>query len=204
MQRRTLVLAAFASALLAGQAVAQTTPAPTTPARIRGTIRALQDHTLTVENRDGDTMRITLAADYTVGAIVPTTLDAVKPGVMIGIVGFGPPKQQRAAVVSIFPPGATVNASQFPWDSQPDSVMTNAPVTSEVTAASGRVLTVTVKGEPIEVSVPPNAIIQTTEPGTPAMLTPGAKVLIFAQRAADGTLSAPRVNVGKDGFTPAN
>ena len=203
MQRRTILVAAFA-ALLAHGAVAQTAPAQTTPARIRGTIRALEGHALSVENRDGDTMRITLAPNYTVGAIVPTTLDAVKPGVMIGIVGFGPPKQQRAAVVSIFPPGANVNASQFPWDSQPDSVMTNAPVTSEVAAAAGRVLTVTVKGEPIEVTVPPNAIIQTTEPGTPAMLTPGAKVLIFAQRAADGALSANRVNVGKDGFTPAN
>ncbi len=82
--------------------------------------------------------------------------------------------------------------------------MTNAPVTSEVAAANGRVLTVTVKGEPIEVTVPQNAIVQTTEPGTPAMLTPGAKVLIFAQRAADGAISANRVNVGKDGFTPAN
>ena len=36
------------------------------------------------------------------------------------------------------------------------------------------------------------------------MLVPGAKVLIFAQQAADGAISAPRVNVGKDGFTPAN
>ncbi len=66
--------------------------------------------------------------------------------------------------------------------------MTNAPVTSEVTATEGRTLTVTVKGEPIEVAVPPNAIIQTSEPGSPALLVPGAKVLIFAQRAADGSL----------------
>ena len=62
----------------------------------------------------------------------------------------------------------------------------------------------TVKGEPIEVTVPPNAILQTSEPGTPALLTPAAKVLITAQKAADGTLSSNRVSVGKDGFTPAN
>ncbi len=197
MQRRAILLAAALA--FAGAAHAQTTPA-----RLRGTIQSLQGNTLTVETRDGDKLPVTLAPNYTVGAIVPTTLDAVKQGSMIGIVGFGPPKQQRAAVVSIFPPGAAVNASQFPWDSQPDSVMTNAPVTSEVAASEGRMLTVTVNGEPIQVAVPPNAIIQTTEPGTPAMLTPGAKVLVAAQKAADGTLSASRVNVGKDGFTPAN
>ena len=198
MQRRFL-LSGLALVLLSGHAFAQATPA-----RLRGTVRALEDHTLTIEDRGGNPIRVTLAPDYAVTAIVPTTLDAIKPGSMIGIVGFGPPKQQRAAVVSIFPPGATVNPSQFAWDSEPDSVMTNAPVTSEVAATAGRSLTVTVKGEPIEVSVPPNAIIQTSEKGTPDMLQPGAKVLIFAQKSADGTLSAARVNVGKDGFTPAN
>ena len=34
------------------------------------------------------------------------------------------------------------------------------------------------------------------------MLVPGAKVFIGAQAAADGTLSAARVAVGKDGLTP--
>jgi hypothetical protein len=159
---------------------------------------------LTVEDRNGDLVRITLAPQYTVSAIVPTTLEAIKPGSMIGIVGFGPPKQQRAAVISIFPPGVTANAAQFPWDTQPGSVMTNAPVTSEVVTADGRTLIVTMEGEPIEVTVPANTVIQTSEPGTPSQLTPGAKVLIVAERAPDGALSANRVNVGKDGFSPAN
>lgn len=198
MQRRPILFAALAC-LLAMPAWAQTTPT-----RVRGTISALEDKALTIEDRNGDPVRITLAPNYGVTAIVPTTLDAVKPGSTIGIVGFGPPTHQRAAVVSIFPPGATINESQFPWDSQKDSVMTNAPVVSEVLAENGRVLTVTVKGEKIEVDVPQNALIQTSEPGTTAMLVPGAKVLIFAQKAADGTISASRVNVGKDGYTPAN
>ncbi len=200
MKRRVMLFAAaICSLALVPPAYAQTTPK-----RIRGTIQSLQDSTLTVAATSGETVKIMLAPNYTVGAIVPTTLDKVKPGSMIGVVGFGPPKQQRAAVVSIFPAGATVADSQFAWDSQPDSVMTNAPVTSEVASTDGRVLTVTVKGEPIQVTVPANAVIQETEPGTPAMLVPGAKVLIFAQQAADGSITAPRVNVGKNGFTPAN
>lgn len=199
MTPRATLLALIVLPLMAGIAQAQTTSA-----RIRGTIESLDGTMLTVGLTAGGTASIALAPNYTVGAIVPTTLDAVKPGSMIGVVGFGPPKQQRAAVISIFPPGASVNESQFAWDSEPDSVMTNAPVTSEVASTAGRILTVTVKGEAIQVTVPPNAIIQTTEPGTPAMLVKGAKVLVGAQRAADGALTASRVNVGKDGFTPAN
>jgi hypothetical protein len=178
--------------------------AQTTPKRVRGTIQSLQGNVLTVAANDGETVRIQLAANYTVGAIVPTTLDKVKPGTKIGIVGFGPPTQQRAAVISIFPPDSIVNEAQFPWDSKPDSMMTNAPVVAEVQKEDGRVLTVSVNGEPIKVTVPQNAAVQETEPGTPSMLVSGAKVLIFAQQAADGTVSAPRVNVGKDGYTPAN
>ncbi len=201
MNRRVLLLSL---SLLAGSAGLHAALAQTTPARLRGTIRALEANTLTIETRDGAPLKIELAANYTVGAIVPTTLEAIKPGSMIGIVGFGPAKQQRAAVISIFPPGATVNEAQFPWDTEPDSMMTNAPVTSEVAATDGKTLTVSVKGEPIQVTTSPNTVVQTTEPGTPDMLVPGAKVLIFAQKAADGTLSANRVNVGKAGFTPAN
>ena len=58
------------------------------------------------------------------------------------------------------------------------------------------------KGERLVVTVPPDAPVVTFEPGTPAMLTPGAKVFIGAQRAADGALSAARVAVGNDGLTP--
>lgn len=197
MKRHAVLLAGIGLLIAAA-------PAPTTPKRIRGTVTALQGQVLTVTERDGQTDQVQLPPDYGVTAIVPTTLDQVKPGSKIGIVGFGPPAQQRAAVISIFPPGGTVAEAQFPWDSQPDSVMTNAPVVSDVASADGRRLTVTVKGAPIEVTVPDSAVIQTSEPGTPAMLVPGAKVLIFAQQGADGAITAPRVNVGKDGFTPAN
>ncbi len=175
-----------------------------TPKRLRGTIQSVAGNVLTMQERGGDMVKIQLAPNYTVGVIAPTSIDKIKPGMMVGVVGFGPPGEQRAAVVSIFPPGAAVNVAQFPWDSQPDSVMTNAEVSAEVTANDAHVLTMTVKGEPVRVTVPPNAVVQETEPGGPSLLVPGAHVLIFAQQSPDGMISAPRVNVGKDGFTPAN
>lgn len=198
MSRYGLVLASGLLVATTGAAVAQTTAM-----RIRGVIQKFAGNTLTVAATSGDVDDILLVPNYTVSAIFPTTLDKVKPGSKVGIVGFGPPDRQRAAVISIFPEGANVNEAQFAWDSAPDSTMTNAPVTSEVDGNDGKQLTVTMQGQPIEVTVPPGAIIQETEPGSAAMLTPGAKVLIVAQQGADGTMTAPRVIVGKDGFTPA-
>ena len=41
------------------------------------------------------------------------------------------------------------------------------------------------------------------EPGDKSELKAGAQVIIFgAQKQADGTLTAPAVNVGRDGVTP--
>ena len=82
--------------------------------------------------------------------------------------------------------------------------MTNAPVESQVAATNGATLTVTVKGEKNVVALTPETIVSLTGPGTPDMVIPGSKVLVFAQQAADGTLSAPRINVGANGFTPPN
>jgi hypothetical protein len=51
--------------------------------------------------------------------------------------------------------------------------------------------------------VPADTPIVTYVPGTRDELKPGAKLFIIAaQRQADGTLSAARVSVGRDGLTP--
>ena len=80
--------------------------------------------------------------------------------------------------------------------------MTNATVESEVSGSDGRMLTVVAKEETLQMTVPPNTPIVTFEPGSPAMLVPGAAVFVGAQKAADGKLTAARINVGKDGLVP--
>jgi hypothetical protein len=49
---------------------------------------------------------------------------------------------------------------------------------------------------------PADVPVVTFEPGDSSELKAGAHVIIFATKAADGSLSADRVNVGKDGLTP--
>ena len=126
-----------------------------------------------------------------------------KPGTFIGAAATGPKDHLRAAEVLIFPEALRgTGEGHYPWDLVPESTMTNATIESEVTGSDGNQLTVVAKGEKLNMTVPPGTPIVTFEPGSSAMLTPGTKVFIGAQKAADGTLTAARVNAGKDGLTP--
>jgi hypothetical protein len=79
--------------------------------------------------------------------------------------------------------------------------MTNGTV-GDVVVAQGRKLTLRYKDGEKTVVVPDKAPIITYAPATPAMLVPGAHVIITAARQPDGTLIAQRVGVGKDGLVP--
>ena len=198
MFRRAALLGLTALCLLSVDAAAQTTPR-----RVRGTIQSLEGNVLVVQSREGETLRLQLAPNYAVVAVIPASLADVKPGAYIGTAATGPKDRLRAVEVLIFPEAARGSGEgHTPWDLLPESTMTNATIESEVSGAEGRVITVVAKGETLRVTVPPDAPIVTFEPGSPAMLVPGAKVFIGTQQAADGTLTTARVNVGKDGLTP--
>jgi len=50
--------------------------------------------------------------------------------------------------------------------------------------------------------VPEDVPIVTFEPGDKAMLVPGAHILLTATKQPDGSLTAARVAVGKNGLVP--
>lgn len=195
--RRFLMLGLLTAALAPGLAHAQT------PRRVRGTVQAMEGSTLVVQSREGETLRIQLPATPAVTAVVPATLADAKPGTFIGTAAVGPKDHLRALEVLIFPEAMRGSGEgHYPWDLAPESTMTNATIEAESAGADGRTLALTAKGEKLNVTVPDGTPIVTFGPGDAAMLKPGAKVFIGAQAAADGTLSAARVAVGKDGLTP--
>ncbi len=195
--RRFLMLGLLAATLAPSLAEAQT------PRRIRGTIQALEGSTLVVQSREGETLRIQLPTPPAVTAVVPATLADAKAGTFIGAAAVGPKDKLRALEVLIFPEALRGSGEGHrPWDLTPESTMTNATIEAESAGTDGRTLTLMASGERLTVTVPPDAPIVTFAPGDAAMLRPGAKVFIGATAAADGTLSAARVNVGKDGLTP--
>ena len=90
-----------------------------------------------------------------------------------------------------------------PWDLQPQSTMTNGDIDQTVVGVEGQTLTLSYKGGEKKIVVPSDTPIVSIAPGDRTDLKPGAKIFIVAaKRQADGTLLAPRVNIGKDGLTP--
>lgn len=173
--------------------------------RVRGEIAAVDGQTLTVKSRDGAELKIRLADNVNVSGIVKTQLSDIKPGSYIGVSAMPQPDgSQRALHVHIFPePMRGVAEGHFPWDVRAGSTMTNATVAETVAGVDGQTITVKYKDGEKKVIVPPEAPIVTYVPGDRADLKPGAKIFIIAaQKQPDGTLSAARISVGRDGLTP--
>lgn len=173
--------------------------------RVRGEITGVDGQMLSVKSRDGAELKIRLADNVNVSGIVKTQLSEIKPGSYIGVSAMPQPDgSQRALHVHIFPePMRGVAEGHFPWDVRPSSTMTNATVEQTVAGVDGQTITVKYKDGEKKVIVPPEAPIVTYLPGDKAELKPGAKIFIVAtQKQPDGTLSAARVSVGRDGLTP--
>jgi hypothetical protein len=195
-------LAALVMALItATAAVAQTTPT-----RIRGTISAIDGKTVTIATREGPTVKVNLADNWTVNLVAPLTMADIKQGGFVGIASLkGPDGSLNALEVLVFPAAmqaAKPGEGHYPWDLQPESMMTNATVAAVAAGGDGQTLKLEYKDGTQTIKVKPGTPIVTFLPGTQADAKVGAKVFVGAAKAADGTLTAPRLNVGKDGMTP--
>lgn len=192
---RRLLLAAA----LAAPAAARAQAAP--PTRLRGVIAAVTAEGLTVTPREGGQAAILLAPEAAISARKRLALSEIKPNDYLGITAEpGDDGRLRAVEIVVFPEAMRgVGEGHRPFDLTPSSTMTNATVESAVTAAQGRVLTMAFRGGQVQVEVPPEASIVTPIPAERADLVPGAQVLITGTRAADGTLTASRITVSKNG-----
>jgi hypothetical protein len=173
------------------------------PARIRGTIAAVDKQALTITARTGETQIVTLKPDATVVEVVATKLSEIKPNSFVGVTAMpGAGGAMTAVEVHIFPETMRgMGEGHRPWDLGEGSTMTNGTV-GTVSGTGDRTITVKYGTEEKTVTVPATAAIVAFQPGEMSELVKGAHVIIFAQKAPDGTLSAARVTVGKDGLTP--
>jgi hypothetical protein len=192
-------VAAAIAFIAAASAMAQS---PVT--RLRGSIAANDGKTVTIATREGTQVPVKLADNYAVMLVSPVSLANIKENSFVGIASMkAPDGSLNALEVLVFPEAARgTGEGHYPWDLQPESTMTNATVATLAATPKGQEMTLTFKGETNKVIVPAGVPIVTFEPGDKAMLKPGAKVFVGTTKAADGSLSAGRVNVGKDGLTP--
>jgi len=173
--------------------------------RVRGTIERVDGPVYVVKSRDGSDLKITLAENAGVVAVVKAALADVKPGTFVGIASMPQPDGgQRALEVLIFPEAMRgAGEGHYAWDLRPQSMMTNANVEQVVTGVDGPTLTLKYKDGEKKIVVPADAPIVAFAPGDKAELKPGAKIFIAAaKKQPDGTLQAARVGYGKDGLTP--
>jgi hypothetical protein len=194
------------AALVLAVITATVAVAQTTPTRIRGTISAIDGKTVTIATREGSTVKVNLADNWTVNLVAPLTMADIKQGGFVGIASLkGPDGSLNALEVLVFPAAmqaAKPGEGHYPWDLQPESMMTNATVATVAAGSDGQTLKLDYKDGTQTIKVKPGTPIVTFLPGTQADAKVGAKVFVGAAKAADGTVTAPRLNVGKDGLTP--
>jgi hypothetical protein len=184
--------------------VAAQNPPGNPPVRIRGTVDKLDGHALTVKSREGQQVAVTLAPNVTVAYLVKKSLADIKAGDFVASTSVkGTDGKNHSVELRIFPEAMRgLGEGQYAWDLAPESLMTNATVSGVTDAPQGQTLKVTYKGGESELVVGPDTPIFGYGSGDISLLKPGAAVFIVAQKQPDGSLTASRVTVEKDGVKP--
>ena len=183
--------------------------------RVRGTIEKVDGNILSIKSREGDTVKVKMADDIKVTAMVKASLADIKPGSFVGSTAM--PEEGgrwRAVEVHIFPEAMRgTGEGDKPFDYRPKSTMTNGTVASGGTSGSaagatvdkadGKTIVLNFKEGEKKIDVAPETVIYTYAPGNKDELKSGAVVFITgATRQADGSLMTARVNVGRGVVPP--
>jgi hypothetical protein len=189
------------TSLLAAQSVALAQTPP--PVGVRGTITRVSADAIQVHTRRGQDLSIHIDANTQVRAVTLANIADIKPGSYVGTAAVPlPDGNLKALEVHVFPPAmAGTGEGHRAWDLEPNSTMTNGTV-GDVVAANGHTLTVKYKGGERKVVVPDDVPVVNLEPGDRSLLSVGTKVVLFAKKDADGSLSAGFISAGKNGIEP--
>jgi hypothetical protein len=199
--RGVLGAAALAVVLAASNSMAQQ---PQT-VRIRGQVEKVDGDVIDIKTRAGEALKVKLVEPGRVMALVKASLNDIKPNSYIGVTAMPQADgSQRAVAIHIFTEAMRgTGEGHRPWDLRPGSTMTNAAVETSVVGVDGHTLMVKYKDGDKKVIVPPDTPIVSYTPGNKDELKPGAPIIIFgATKQADGSLTTPAINVGRDGVVP--
>jgi len=197
--RLIIAVAALATVGMSGASAQQ----PQT-VRIRGTIVKADGNTVVVKPASGDDVTLTLTANAAIVGVVKASLADIKPGSFVGSAAMPQADgSQKALEVHIFAESQRGTGEGHRPYTIPNSTMTNGTVGDLVTATDGGTLTVKYKEGEKKIVVPPGVPIVRYEIGDRSELRPGVHITALnAVKKADGSIEAPRLNVGRDGLVP--
>lgn len=200
MTLRIFTAAACVAALAVASASAQDKPV-----RVRGTVEQMDGQMMTIKARDGEVLKVKLADDGKVVALVKASMADIKPGSFVGSTAM--PEQDgswKAVEVHIFPEAMRgTGEGDRAYDYKPKSTMTNGMVDASVATVNGSTMTLKYKEGEKKIDVVPETVIVMYVPSSKDELKPGAKIYIpGAEKQADGTLMTGRINVGRDVAPP--
>lgn len=172
--------------------------------RIRGAIQSVNGDILVVKSRDGTNVMAKMTPDVRVTGVTKITLADVKPGSYIGVTSIpGADGKQTATEVHVFPESMRgAGEGSRPWDTRPNSSMTNGGLEKTVEGNDGHTLTIKYKDGERQVLVTSDTALVTFVPAERSELKPGAQIVVFTTRGDDGSLQASRISVGLEGLTP--
>ena len=192
-------------ALLALPAVAQM--AASTLVNVRGKVEKVEGNTLTVKSRDGKTIPVTMGDKFGVLGVKKISLSDIKENDFVGIAAApGKDGKLHAQEVLLFPEAARgTGEGHYAWDLKgKNDSMTNATVAQVEKVTKGDTTTLKLKHKDGEndIVVGPKTPVVTFAPDELSLLKPGAAVFIRASKKPDGTLTAQRAIVEKNGVKP--
>ncbi len=181
-------------------------PPPGVAVRVRGTINSLEGNVLGFTTREGETISIVLAENFTVTAAVPLTLADITNNAYIGVaVEEDAAGNLLALDLRLFDEAARGRGEGVrPWDLTPGAIMINATVAVIEQQGDRTLIRLTFPDGERLVTIGPETSIWTTEVGDRSLLVPGAYAVIGTRRLDDGTYTATSVTVEKAGTRPTN
>jgi hypothetical protein len=174
-----------------------------TPRPVSGTILSFDGSTLVMKPSTGDEVTIRVPPEVKVGAVAERKLEDIKPGDFVGSAAVrGPDGKLHAQEVHIFPDAMRGTGEGHRPMSEPNQTMTNATVAQIVTANTGRVLQLRYGNSEQAIVVDAGTRIVALIPGDRSLLKPGASVLVFVRKEADGSMTARAIQAEKNGVKP--
>jgi len=173
---------------------------------VRGTIEKVDGNLVSFRSGDGAELKLTLADNAMVVALVKASMAEIKEGTYLGSAAMPQADgSQKALEIHIFPDQMRgTGDGHRPYAQVPSGTMTNGATSGPVvTGVDGSTVVVKYKDGEKKIVVTKDVPIVRYEIGGKSDLKPGARFTVSAPlRKADGSLEAARINVGRDGVVP--